>query len=101
MGLSMCLMYCNTNQERVIATANNLKVMESEFIEEYRAWLLKTGIQDLPNRRSAFAKDMAATRLAVSEARNNGIEDELHYQHRLSRVQRRLMIDHFIAQTHD
>ncbi len=98
MGLSMCLMYCNTNQERAIATANNLKVMESEFIEEYRAWLLKTGIQDLPNRRSVFAKDMVATRLAVSEARNNGIEDELHYQHRLSRVQRRLMIDHFIEQ---
>jgi len=97
-GFIMVLSSCDTHQERIIATADNLVVKDLEFIEEYRAWLLKTGVQDLPNRRILFAKDMAATRLAVKEARGSGIEDELHYQQRLERVERRLRIDDFVEQ---
>jgi len=97
-GILMAAGGCNSHQEHIIATADNLEVMDSEFIEQYRAWLLKTGVQDLPSRRILFAKDMAATRLAVKEARDSGIEKELHYQQRLERVERRLVIDDFVEQ---
>ena len=97
-GILMTAGSCNSHQERIIATADNLVVKDSEFIEEYRAWLLNTGVQDLPSRRLLFTKDMAATRLAVKEARSTGIEDDLHYQQRQERVERRLTIDDFVEQ---
>ncbi|MCY4232787.1 MAG: peptidylprolyl isomerase [Bacteroidetes bacterium] len=98
LGLSLTLMYCDSNQDPVIAHAKGIEVVESEFMNEYQAWLLKTGIQDLPHRRILFAKDMVVTGLAIVMARNNGIEDEPHYQQRLERVQRRLVIDLFVEQ---
>ena len=95
-GLLFVLTSCQVEQESIVATADNLNVSTSEFIESYRAWLLSTGVHDTPRRRSAFVKDMAATRLAVFEARQDGIEEEVHYQAYLERVERRVLLDLFI-----
>ncbi len=95
-GLLFVLTSCQVEHETVVATADNLSVSASGFIESYRAWLLSTGVHDTPRRRSAFVKDMAATRLAVFEARQDGIEEEVHYQAYLERVERRVLLDLFI-----
>ena len=95
-GILFVLIGCQGEQESIVATADNLNVSTSEFIESYGAWLLSTGVQDTPRRRSAFVKDMAATRLAVFEARQDGIEREVHYQAYLERVERRVLLDLFI-----
>lgn len=81
-GLLFVLTSCQVEQESVVATADNLSISASEFREKYQSWLLTTGVQDAPQRRSAFVKDMAATRLAVLQARREGIEEEPHYQAR-------------------
>ena len=90
---------CQMDQDDIVAIADNLVVSASEFREEYQSWLLTTGVQDAPQRRSAFVKDMAATRLAILQARREGIEEEPHYQARRETVERRLLIDLFVEET--
>ena len=89
---------CQMDQNDIVATADGLIVSASEFREEYQSWLLTTGVQDAPQQRSAFVKDMAATRLAVLQARREGIEEEPHYQVRRETVERRLLIDLFVEE---
>lgn len=98
-GLLLALISCQAEQESIVATADNLSVSASEFREQYQSWLLTTGVQDAPQRRSAFVKDMAATRLAVLQARREGIGEEPHYQARRETIERRILIDLFVEET--
>ena len=83
-------------KDPVLASADHLRITEADFREAYTEWLLTTGVPDAPQRRVAFIKDLAATRLLIQEARNNGIEDEPHFQARLERLSRKLLIELYV-----
>ncbi len=95
-GALTILTGCQKDPVEIVATADNLVILSSEFSDKYRSWLLTTGVQDTSRRRHAFVGDMAATRLAVLQARREGIEKAPHYQTRRITVERRILIDLFI-----
>lgn len=55
-------------------------------------------MKDTPQRRSAFVHDMAATRLAVMEAREWGIVGSPHFKMREQALGRKLLLDLYIKQ---
>ncbi len=82
-----------------LACAGEVTVMPEEFRQAYGHWLITTGIRDDSGRRIAFLKDMMGTRLAVHEAREDGIEHEPHYQSRAAHLERKLLLDLYMQRT--
>ncbi len=89
---------CRVESDPAVAVSKGVTVTQSEFVQAYRAWLLRTGVQDTPQRRSAFVYDMAATRLAVMEVHNLGIAETPHYKIREQVLGRKLLLDLYIKQ---
>ncbi|MDE2835048.1 MAG: peptidylprolyl isomerase [Bacteroidota bacterium] len=82
-------------KDPVLASADQLRITEADFRQAYTQWLLTAGVPDASQRRVAFIKDLAATRLLIQEARSGGIEDEPHYQDRRERLSRKLLIEFY------
>ncbi|MDE2769881.1 MAG: peptidylprolyl isomerase [Bacteroidota bacterium] len=89
---------CRAESDPAVAVSRGVTVKQSEFAQAYRDWLLRTGVQDTPQRRSAFVHDMAATRLAVMEARELGITGTPHFKMREQALGRKLLLDLYIKQ---
>ncbi len=89
---------CRAESDPAVAVSSGVTVTQSEFVQAYRDWLLRTGVQDTPERRSAFVHDMAATRLAVMEARESGIAETPHYKMREQVLGRKLLLDLYVKQ---
>ena len=89
---------CRAESDPAVAESKGVTVKQSEFAQAYRDWLLRTGVQDTPQRRSVFVHDMAATRLAVMEARELGIAETPHYKMREQVLGRKLLLDLYIKQ---
>ena len=87
---------CRVESDPAVAISRGVTVKRSEFVQSYSGWLLRTGVQDTPQRRSAFVQDMAATRLAVMEARESGIAETPHYRMREEVLGRKLLLDLYI-----
>lgn len=98
LACGLLLSGCGTESDPAVAVSKGVTVTQSEFVQAYRDWLLRTGVQDNPQRRSAFVHDMAATRLAVMEARESGIAGTLQYKMREQVLGRKLLLDLYIEQ---
>lgn len=89
---------CRAESDPAVAVSGGVTVRQSEFVQAYRDWLVRTGVQDTPQRRSAFVHDMATTRLAVMEARESGIAETPHFKMREQALGRKLLLDLYIKQ---
>ena len=89
---------CRAESDPAVAVSRGVTVKQSEFVHAYTDWLLRTGVQDTPQRRSAFVHDMAATSLAVMEAREWGIAGSPQFKMREQALGRKLLLDLYIKQ---
>lgn len=84
--------------DSALASADGVEISESAFKAAYTDWLLTTGVTDAPERRVAYIKDLAATKLVVRNARRDGIEDEPHFKDREDHLSRKLLIDLYMEE---
>ena len=87
------------DHDTILASADKVQITESAFKASYVQWLLATGVPDVPQRRVAYIKDLAATKLLIQDARDNGIETEPHYRDRQERLSRKLLIELYVQKT--
>lgn len=85
--------------DSTLASADGVVITESAFKAAYTDWLLTTGVPDAPERRVAYIKDLAATRLVVRNARREGIEDEPHFKDREDHLSRKLLIELYVEKS--
>ena len=83
----------------ILAEAAGETITEEAFRQEYRQYLLTSGVPDRPALRLAFLSDMIGARLQITEAVQEGIRRTSGYQDRQEVVARKLLVDAFVQRT--
>lgn len=82
---------------RPLAAAGNAAVSAEQFKTEYRQYILASGLPDSPALRLALLREMMAAKLLVMEAVEDGIRETAAYRERRSIVERKLLVDAYVA----